>query len=250
MNTGMTINIESGLTSGAIQTFPDKEFRERSLLQVWFSSSFPIGGFAFSQGLESAAEAGLVHDEDTLRSWICDLIQFGSISNDLILASCAWTASCAQSWDALASVAELAAALQPSAERYSEAVTQGASFLAAITEAWSCPGLPAAMEHCSAVRPVYAVAAGIAAALHGVRRGPMLESFALSFVSNQVSAGIRLGIIGQTAGQRIIASLLPAAGEVAARACTSTLDDLGSASFSADLLTIEHETQYTRLFRT
>jgi urease accessory protein len=71
----------------------------------------------------------------------------------------------------------------------------------------------------------------------------------LGFVANLVSAAVRLGIVGQTDGQRVIAGLMPAIGELAAFAETSTLDDLGGAAFRSDLAALRHETQYTRLFR-
>jgi urease accessory protein len=227
------------------------ESRERALLQTWFSPAFPIGSFAYSQGLESAADAGLVRDENTLRDWIGDLFRLGSISNDLILAACAWKSAAARAWPELNAAAELAAALQPSAERRFEAVTQGASFLDAICAAWPCQALTEAVDRVAKEAPIpYAAAAGLAAAAHGLRLGPTLEAFALAFASSQVSAAIRLGLIGQTAAQRIIAALLPAMRQAVNRAAASTLEDIGAACFSADLSTLEHETQYTRLFRT
>jgi urease accessory protein len=236
---------------GNVQPDLAADSRERALLQTWFSPAFPIGSFAYSQGLESAADAGLIKDEGTLRDWLEDLLRLGSISNDLIVAACAWKAAAAEAWPEMNEVAEFAAALQPSAERRFEAITQGASFLDAIGAAWPCGGLTAALDRCRKDTPIpYAAAAGLAAAAHGLRLEPALQAFALAFVSNQSSAAIRLGLIGQTAAQRIIAALLPAVGQAAIRASAATLDDIGSACFSADLLTMEHEIQYTRLFRT
>jgi urease accessory protein len=227
------------------------EFRERALLQTWFSPAFPIGSFAYSHGLESAADAGLIRDEGALRDWLDDLIRLGSLSNDLILVACAWKAVAAGAWPELNAIIELAGALQPSAERRLEAVTQGQGFLDAICAAWPCTALTVALDCCRKDSPIsYAAAAGLAAAAHGLRLKPTLETFALAFVSNQVSAAIRLGLIGQTAAQHIIAALLPAVAQAAIRAAAATLEDIGGACFSADLSTLEHETQYSRLFRT
>jgi urease accessory protein len=235
----------------AAACFADAGFRERAILQTWFSPAFPIGGFAYSQGLESAAAGGLAGDEAGLLDWLGTLVQCGAISNDLVLAACAWRAAEARSWAELDEVVELAAALQPSAERRHEALTQGASFLEAVSAAWPCGALTEALDQ-GAGRDglAYPVAAGLAGAAHGLRLLPLLEAFALSFASGQVSAAIRLGVIGQTGGQRVVAALLPALGAAAARASTATLEDLGSACFSADLCTMEHETLHTRLFRT
>ena len=95
----------------------------------------------------------------------------------------------------------------------------------------------------------YLVAVATAAAGHGIPLGPALEAFTLGFVQNLVSAAVRLGVIGQTDGQRIIAALIPAVQELAAFAAESTLDDLGGAAFRSDLAALRHETQYSRLFR-
>ena len=68
-------------------------------------------------------------------------------------------------------------------------------------------------------------------------------------MSNWISAGARLIPLGQTDSQRVLAALEPAVSETAKRAIAAKLDDLGSATFRADLASLRHETQYTRLFR-
>jgi urease accessory protein len=55
--------------------------------------------------------------------------------------------------------------------------------------------------------------------------------------------------LGQTSSQRLLAVLEPAIANAAAAASAATLDDLGTATFRADLASARHETQYTRLFR-
>ncbi len=217
-------------------------------LLVWLSPAFPIGSFAYSHGLERAAEIGVVKDRGSLQAWLSDLLEQGSLRNDLILLSLAWRAVTARDSARIGEIAELAAALQPSAERHFETVTQGEAFLAAIEAAWPTP---AVSDLRSAYRGEVAlpVAVATAAAGHSIGLRPTLQAYALSFISNLVSASIRLSVIGQTDGQRILASLL---GDVR-RACTaaelSDTDQLGTATFAADLASLEHETQYTRLFR-
>ena len=95
----------------------------------------------------------------------------------------------------------------------------------------------------------YPVALAVAAAGHDVPLLPALEAYGLGFVANLVSASVRLGIVGQTDGQRITAGLVPVLHEVAAAAETASLDDLGGCAFRSDLAALRHETQYTRLFR-
>ncbi len=95
----------------------------------------------------------------------------------------------------------------------------------------------------------YPVALGVAAAGHGLALRQTLDAFLLAFVSNIVSAVVRLGPIGQTDGQRIMASLLPKVQAIGAMAEHATLADLGGAALRADIASMNHETQYTRLFR-
>ena len=66
---------------------------------------------------------------------------------------------------------------------------------------------------------------------------------------NLVSAGLRLIPLGQTDGQRVLAALEIVIAGTAARALACPLDEIGSAVFRADIASMRHETQYTRLFR-
>jgi urease accessory protein len=70
-----------------------------------------------------------------------------------------------------------------------------------------------------------------------------------AFVASLTSAGVRAIPIGQTDGQRIVAALAGVVREVAEDAMQLPLDDLGGAALRADLASMKHETQYTRLFR-
>jgi urease accessory protein len=76
-----------------------------------------------------------------------------------------------------------------------------------------------------------------------------LEAYGLAFVANLVSASVRLGIVGQTDGQKLTAGLVPAVQAAAAAAEPATLDDLGGCALRSDIASLRHETQYSRLFR-
>lgn len=217
-------------------------------LLAWLSPAFPVGAFAYSHGLEWAAEAGDVHDRETCAAWIADLLRHGAGRNDAVLLAAAWRAVREDDETALSQVAELSAALQPTAERRLEATAQGAAFLAAITAAWPNAGVDALRAAWDG--PVaYPAAVGAAAAGAGVPLAATLEGFLLAFASNLVSAAIRLSAIGQTDGQRILARLTPEVRRLAAEAAAASLDDVGGAVFRADIGSFLHENQYTRLFR-
>jgi urease accessory protein len=105
-------------------------------------------------------------------------------------------------------VAELAAALAPSKERFLETTAQGAAFIEATRAAWPC----AALDRLRALwdGPVaYPVAVGVAAAGHGIAAGPAVRSFLHAYAANLISAGVRLIPLGQSDGQRVLAALEP-----------------------------------------
>jgi urease accessory protein len=127
-------------------------------------------------------------------------------------------------------------------------VTQGDAFRLACAAAWPCPAF-GLLDRAWPGSIAYPVAVGVAAAGHGVPLEAALEGFAFGCVSNLTSAAVRLGVLGQTDGQRVLAALTPGVRGLAAFAADATLDDLGGAAFRSDLAALRHETQYTRLFR-
>ena len=94
-----------------------------------------------------------------------------------------------------------------------------------------------------------AVVLGARSATQGVPLELALPAFLQSYMSNLVTAAVRLIPLGQTAGQLAVAGLEEVILAASVRALTGTLDDLGSAAFGVDLASMAHETQYTRLFR-
>lgn len=217
-------------------------------LFAWLSPSFPVGAYAYSHALEWAVEAGEVKDEPTLAAQVSDLMRLGFGRSDGILLAHAWRAAVAEDGAAIREINALAVCLAPSAELRLETCQQGRSFLDAVRAAWPSPTLETAADALSG-EVAYPVAVGLAAGAHGIPLAPTLEGFLLALVQALVSSGIRLAPVGQTAGTRVVAGLAPTVRALAADIPALTLDDLGSATFRADLGSFRHETQYTRLFR-
>ena len=217
-------------------------------LLVWLSPSFPVGAFAYSHALEWAVESGDVSDLESCKAWIADLLEYGSGRTDGVLLAHAWYASINNDKSALQELAELALALQPSAERHLETVTQGNAFLVASISAWPSKKLDLLRQQVSGDID-YPIAVGVAAAGFNIPLQNTLESFLLGFVTNLVSSIIRLGPLGQTNGQKVISYLLQMVCSVAQEAAQSNLNDIGSSAFKSDIASLRHETQYTRLFR-
>jgi urease accessory protein len=211
-------------------------------LMTWLSPAFPVGSFSYSHGLESAAAAGLVGNADDLRDWLAALVRIGSGWNDAVLFAEAWQRT--RSEDDLGELAELGAALASSRERHLETTLQGAAFAAALRNGWPEPAVDLP-DPCP-----YPVAVGAAAAAHGIALEAALSAWLQAFVANLAQASIRLGITGQAGAVSLVAALEPIIAESAHFAAQSSLDDLGSATVLAEVMSMRHETHYSRLFRT
>jgi urease accessory protein len=215
---------------------------------AWLSPAYPTGAFSYSGGIEWAVEAGDIADARTLRRWLALMIGEGGGFCDAVFVAHAHRAAAAGDDAALRTVAELAAAFAPSKERHLETTAQGRAFLDTTRAAWPCP----ALDRLLAAWPgaiALPVAVGVACAGHAVPLVPALSAYLHAITANLVSAGMRLIPLGQTDGQRVLAALEPVVAATAERALATTLDDIGSAAFRADIASMRHETQYTRLFR-
>ena len=217
-------------------------------LMTWLSPSFPVGAFSYSSGIEWAVEAGDVTNAASLRDWLAAMLAEGSGFCDGVFLAQAHRAALARDEAALREIAELAAAFVPSRERQLEITTQGRAFIEISRSAWSCEGLDPLVSSCGGAI-VYPVAVGLVSAAHAIPRHPAMHAFLHALVSNWISAGARLIPLGQTDSQRVLAALEPVVVSTAQRAQEFSLDDLASATFRADLASLRHETQYTRLFR-
>lgn len=210
-------------------------------LMTWLSPAFPVGAFAYSHGLERAIHDGLIRDRASLTGWLETLLDRGSAWNDAVLLTEAWR--CTVAGCGIGDVAELAEAMAGSRERHMETTLQGGAFLDAML-AWSGERSTSGPSGIA-----YPVAVGAAAARHGVGLEDALTAYLHAFASNLVQACVRLVPLGQRDGVATLAALEPVILRTAQRAAGSTLDDLGSCTILADIMSMTHETQYSRVFR-
>lgn len=258
-------------------------------LLAWLSPSFPIGAFSYSHGLETAVTDGSVHDRASLEAWVIAVVAHGSGRMDADFFCEAYRAACAGDVASLDAANQRGVAFRGTAELALEAAQQGAAFLATCRAAWPDvflenwaaphPGpLPACGERENRVRAsqrvpsprlrgegqgeglypnaaasnggvCHSAAFGAAAACAGIALADALVGYLQAFAGNLISAGLRLGVIGQTDGQRILAALEPIVAQAVEAALARDPADFGSATFAVDLAAMAHETQYTRLFR-
>jgi urease accessory protein len=215
-------------------------------LMLWLSPAFPVGSFAYSQGLEWAVESGDIQDARSLGGWLVDLLTYGALRADALLFAECVRAAIAEDWEALAEANAFAIALANSAERRLETTAQGSAFVLAARAAWDCEPL---RQLSLEARVAYPAAVASAAAGHGLPFEASLQAFLLAQIAAAVSAVVRLGPIGQTDGQKIQATLIPRIRALAREASGCSLTDLGSCAFRSDIAAMRHETQYSRLFR-
>ncbi|MGA2288122.1 MAG: urease accessory protein UreF [Bradyrhizobium sp.] len=226
----------------------DSEAAAQYRLMTWLSPAFPVGAFSYSSGIEWAVEAGDIGDAASLRDWLESMLADGPGFCDGVFLAHAHRAVSSPEKAGLRDVAELAAAFVPSRERQLETSAQGRAFIEIARAAWNCNGLDQMVSCCDGII-VYPVAVGVVSAVHGLPLVPTMHAFFHALTSNWISAGARLIPLGQTDSQRVLALLEPAVAATIKRALGASLDDLGSATFRADLASLRHETQYTRLFR-
>jgi urease accessory protein len=226
----------------------DREAAALYRLMTFLSPAFPVGAFSYSSGIEWAVEAGDIVDAASLRDWLAAMLTDGPGFCDGVFMAHAYRAALSPDHSALRGLAELAAALVPSRERQLETSSQGRAFIDIARAAWNCDGLDQAIAACDGAI-VYPVAVGLVSAAHAIPLPLTMHAFLHALVSNWISAGARLVPLGQTDSQRVLAALEPVVAATVRRALAAGLDDLGSATFRADLASLRHETQYTRLFR-
>ena len=217
-------------------------------LMAWLSPAYPVGAFSYSSGLEWAVEAGDITDAQTLRRWLGVMLSEGGGFCDAVFFVHAHRTAAAKDDAALRAVAELAAAFVPSKERLLETTAQGRAFVDATRAAWPC----VALDRLESVWPgpvALPIAVGVTCIGHGIPCEPALQAFLQALTANWISAGVRLIPLGQTDGQRVLAALEPNVAAAAKGALATPLDEIGSCAFRADIASMRHETQYTRLFR-
>jgi urease accessory protein len=221
-----------------------------SLLQLmWLASpALPVGGFSYSEGLEAAVESGEIAGEAQATAWLLDQLHLVLARSDLALVAKAWAAWVRTDLDDAAALNDWVRRTRESAETLQQAEQMGRSLATWIGQRDPADprGRALAAQDPS---PTWPVAFALAAAQSGAPRREALLAFAFGWAENMVQAAVKSLPLGQSAGQRILGALaaeIPAAADHAAR-----LMD-GERQAYAPMLAIlssQHETQYSRLFR-
>ena len=221
-------------------------------LQSWMSPAFPTGAYTFSHGLESAIFDGAVFDAEGVRDWIGAVIEHGSGRNDAIVTAASHAAVTEAREEEIPAINALSLALSAGAERRRESVLLGASFREAAAP-WFGPGaetggdrdpLSSLSGDCALPVAVGALSARAALPLR-----PVLASSLQSTAANLAWIAARLVPLGQRETLATIAALEAPLARLAETAAESTLDDLGGCAVRADIDSLRHERQRSRVCR-
>ena len=221
-----------------------------TLLQLlWLASpALPVGGFSYSEGLESAIDVGAVHDEPSTQAWLIDQLHLGLGRSELPLlaqAAGAWAAHDA------ARIAELnawALATRETSELRRQAEQMGRSMHEWLRQ--RAPDDPRiATLAALAPAPAWPIAFALAAAQSGAPARDALLAFGFGWAENMVQAALTSVPLGQSAGQRVLGALAAALPAVVEAALALPDDERQAFTPMLAIHSSRHETQYSRLFR-
>jgi urease accessory protein len=217
---------------------------------IWLASpALPVGGFSYSEGLEAAVEAGEVRDEATAQHWLIDHLHLVQARAEWPVTAAAHTAWLAHDEPRIHELNNWVHTTRESAEMRRQTEQMGRSL-----NAWLHNGAQAADPRCRQLAelqpaPTWPVAFALAAALADVPAEPALLAHAFGWAENMVQAAIKAVPLGQSAGQRLLAALADAIPDAVSAAIAMNDDDRQAFAPMFAIRSAQHETQYSRLFR-
>lgn len=217
------------------------------LLQL-ASPALPVGAYSYSQGLEAAVNAGLVRDAASAEAWIGEVLAYAVARLE---APVWWRLHAAWSAADLKLVAhwnELFCSTRESAELRAETLQMGYSLQRLLLELEECDEQSLAQLR-GIANITFPAAFAFAVAKWEIPARSALIAYLWSWLENQVIAALKSVPLGQTDGQRLLLSLAALLPGIADAACALVDDDLSNYTPGYAILCSQHETQYSRLFR-
>lgn len=224
-----------------------------SLLQLmWLASpALPVGGFSYSEGLEPAVEAGLVTTEAQTGEWLLDQLSLSLARSDLTVACRAFKAWQRDDDAAIAAITELNAWVTTTREA-AEMRLQTEQMGRSLVEWLKNRGVEDARVATLAAlqpTPTWPVAFALAAAQTGAPLREAMLSLCFGWAENMVQAALKAVPLGQSAGQRVLSRLSAAIPDAVDRALALADSERQAFTPMLAILSAQHETQYSRLFR-
>lgn len=222
---------------------------DSSLMQLmWLASpALPIGGFSYSEGQEAAVDTARVTNESEATEWLLDQLHLQLARADLAVLAQAVPAWQQGDHERIAKLNAWVLQTRESSELRAQTEQMGRSLLE-----WLRNHTTATLQQIellAELQPSYPLAFALAAAGTGAGVRDCLLSYAFGWAENMVQAAIKSVPLGQSAGQRILSALaaeIPAATD---QALALSDDERQAFSPMLAILSAQHETQYSRLFR-
>ena len=232
---------------------PPRPLPAPALLQLmWLASpALPVGGFSYSEGLESAIDAVLVHDEASTGRWLQDQLGLGLQRADLPLLASATRAWQRQDGARIEALNAWALQTRETRELRQQAQQMGRSLTDWLRQRQ--PDEPRVAQLAALPpAPTWPVAYALALAVSAAPLREGLLAYAFGWAENMVQAALKSVPLGQSAGQRVLGQLadaLPAAVDAALLASTQGDSQRQNLVPMLAILSARHEAQYSRLFR-
>ena len=221
-----------------------------ALLQLlWLASpALPVGGFSYSEVLEAAVETGSVTNEAQAAGWLVDQLHLGLARSDLAAAAKAVGAWQRGDTDALRELNDWVLQTRESRELRGQTEQMGRSLVEWLRNRGVSD---ARIDTLAALPPApsWPVAFALAVAQTGAPLRDALLTFAFGWSENMVQAAMKSVPLGQSAGQRILAALAREIPDAVVQATRALDSERQAFAPMLAILSAQHETQYSRLFR-
>ncbi len=225
------------------------------------SPALPVGGFSYSEGLEPAVDAGIVANETQATEWLVNQLHTGLARAELpavAQAFDAWqragasgpdTADVVAAIDAIEAINAWLRSTRESAELRQQTEQTGRSLAEWLRNSADAADQRVALLAAMKPAPTWPVAFALAAALTGANKSEALLAYAFGWAENMCQAAMKAVPLGQLAAQRVLARLVLVIPDIAAAAETLRADQQQAFTPMLAILSAQHETQYSRLFR-
>ncbi|MGC4094095.1 MAG: urease accessory UreF family protein [Polyangiaceae bacterium] len=209
------------------------------------SAALPIGAFAYSQGLERAVSLSHVHDAASAQRWIAGVLEYSVLTLDVPLLGALHAAWLSEDDAEVARLQSLLFAMRGSHELREEERQLGAALFRLLSRLGIARG--AAWVHSE--RATLAGAFALSAVSWEIPRDAAALSYCYAWAEAQVGAATRLVPLGQSAAQGVLSALLALCSERLPSDLGTREAELSASTFGQSLLSAQHETEYSRLFR-
>lgn len=215
------------------------------LLQLT-SPTLPVGAYSYSEGIETLVAQQIIINKKSLENWLIQSLKYGSIRVESAIMLRAYDDFLEDDLVSLVQWNNWLSATRETQELRNQSWQMGQSLLKLFNELEPeiKPLLDKLYPFCN-----YAIVFGVAGAIWKIPRQELLLGYLHSWSSNLVNAGLRLIPLGQTDGQKILVKLQDTLMQASETILELKDDDLRGWGWGLSLASMQHETLYTRLFR-